>query len=145
MTDQVLCYLRFLVLNSSGAATMPGRQRRGASSPDPVFVAKTPPLVASSSPFVAVRPRFRRMHRTPSAFLLVVLALSAAGCASTSETSADKKSDQRLVQEAPLGSRIRKRTNVTPVLGASREDIERARVQQGAIQTGIFQDPSQSK
>lgn len=82
------------------------------------------------------------MHRALRLSLIVAAAsLAMTGCATTAKTDEQKNKDQRLAQEAPLGSRIRKKSNVAPVLGATRDDIERARVQQGAVATGAYQNP----
>lgn len=69
-----------------------------------------------------------------------VAAFSGSGCATSTEKIDDKKNEQKLVQDAPLGSRIRKKSSIPPVSGATRDDIERQRVQQGAIETGIQQN-----
>lgn len=80
------------------------------------------------------------MHRRLTALsLAAVVALTGAGCASRTQKPEEGDAKQ-VVQEAPLGSRIRKKSNVSPVSGATRDDIERQRIQQGAIETGVHQN-----
>jgi len=69
---------------------------------------------------------------------LLIAAGGLVGCASRTTTAGEDKAAQEseVVQEAPLGSRIRKRTKVAPVSEATRQDVENARVQQGMQQTG---------
>jgi hypothetical protein len=75
-------------------------------------------------------PRTLRALVVLSAFLVV------SGCATRTETSEQEEPKQKVAVEAPLGSRIKKRSNVAPVSGATRQDIENAKVQQGIQQTG---------
>lgn len=58
------------------------------------------------------------------------------GCVSKTETAEPDEGRSKVAGEAPLGSRIKKRTNVAPVSGATRQDIDNARVQQGIQQAG---------
>ena len=67
---------------------------------------------------------------------LLAVSGSFAGCASQTKTA--EKEDPNVLVEAPLGSRIKKKSNAAPLSGATREDIENARVMQGAQQTGEF-------
>jgi len=78
-----------------------------------------------------------RMHnRYLTIVCFLVVAGGFAGC--TSQTKTAEKDDPNVVVEAPLGSRIKKKSNAAPLTGATREDIENARVSQGARQTGEF-------
>ena len=68
---------------------------------------------------------------------LLIAAGGLAGCATRTTAAEDKVTgESEVVQEAPLGSRIRKRTKIAPVSEATRQDVENARVQQGMQQTG---------
>lgn len=68
----------------------------------------------------------------------VALTVGMAGCASGEQSAALErdKAQSRATADAPLGSRIRKKSNMAPVMGATREDLEQARVQAGAIEAG---------
>jgi hypothetical protein len=60
-------------------------------------------------------------------------------CATRTTTSGADTPGQAISENAPLGSRIKKRTGVSPVSGITREDVENAKVMQGAQQTGAAQ------
>lgn len=79
------------------------------------------------------------MHRLPACLLAAVIAIGITGCANTVDKPSEATTEKHIVQDAPLGSRIRKKTGIAPVTGATREDMERAKIQQGAIETGIYQ------
>lgn len=80
------------------------------------------------------------MQKAP---LLAVLAvtgtLGLTGCATT--TGTDAAQDNRTAETAPLGSRIKRRSDVSPILGATREDLENAKMQQNARQAGAVNNP----
>lgn len=59
------------------------------------------------------------------------------GCATQPKQAEAENPAERVAVEAPLGSRIKKRTNITPVSGANRQDIDNARVMQGQHQAGV--------
>jgi hypothetical protein len=96
------------------------------------FVAKF--LVPSHCPTrCAVMPR--NVFRV---FVAAAITAILAGCATTTDpafASADAKPAQ-----APLGSRIKRATNMAPTSGVNREEIEQAKVQSGIIRTGIAND-----
>ena len=72
-----------------------------------------------------------------TATCLLITASGLVGCASQTTTAEDKAArESEVVQEAPLGSRIKKKTKIAPVSEATRQDVENARVQQGMQQTG---------
>ena len=67
------------------------------------------------------------------------LLMATTGCATKPESAALEKKEQPAssqLAEAPLGSRIRKRSNIAPTGGTHREDIEAQRVQAGAQAVG---------
>lgn len=69
----------------------------------------------------------------------VGLLASTLGCATKPESAALERKEQPAsgqLAEAPLGSRIRKRNNVSPTGGTNREDIESQRVQAAAQAVG---------
>ncbi len=71
--------------------------------------------------------------------MAVGLLVATMGCATKSDSAATEKKEQPAggqVAEAPLGSRIRKRTNVAPTGGTNREDIEQQRTQAAAQAVG---------
>ncbi|HEY1110625.1 MAG TPA: hypothetical protein VGE76_18385 [Opitutaceae bacterium] len=73
--------------------------------------------------------------RAMAAGLLVAMT----GCVTKSESAALERKEQQAsgpLAEAPLGSRIRKRTNIAPTGGTTREDIEQQRAQAGAQAVG---------
>lgn len=68
---------------------------------------------------------------------LLIAASGLVGCDSQTTNAEDKTArESEVVQEAPLGSRIKKRTKIAPVSEANRQDVENARAQQGMQQTG---------
>lgn len=74
------------------------------------------------------------------ALLALGVLAGVAGCKTPAKTSDTK--DDTVATEAPLGSRIKKKKTANPISVTDREEIERQRVQQGAIQTGIVNNPS---
>lgn len=67
------------------------------------------------------------------------LAAGVSGCVSQPGSRALERGKEPVAAaEAPLGSRIKKRSSIAPVQGATRNDVEQARVQAGAAQTGAF-------
>lgn len=71
--------------------------------------------------------------------MAVGLTLAMAGCATKPESAAlepKEQKDSSQLAEAPLGSRIRKRTNIAPTGGTNREDLEAQRAQAGARAVG---------
>ena len=77
------------------------------------------------------------MKSLPASTILAILITSIlTGCASKPEKVEQEEEGSKVAVEAPLGSRIKKRSNVAPVSGATRQDIDNARVQQGIQQTG---------
>jgi len=68
---------------------------------------------------------------------LLVIVFALGGCATQPKQAEAPEPNERVAVEAPLGSRIKKRTNITPVSGANREDIDNARVMQGQHQAGV--------
>ena len=75
--------------------------------------------------------------QSPAALTAMTVVVLLTGCATKTETTEQKEDSSRVAAEAPLGSRIKKRTNVAPVTGATRQDIENAKVQQGIHQAGV--------
>lgn len=67
------------------------------------------------------------------------LAAAVTGCVSASASPALERGKEPVAAaDAPLGSRIKKRSSLAPVQGGTRNDVEQARVQAGAAQTGAF-------
>jgi hypothetical protein len=79
------------------------------------------------------------MSRLFSRLLIIVALAAASGCVSQPESVALAEPAD-VAAEAPLGSRIKKRSAIAPTSGVSREDIEQSRVQANAIRTGIVND-----
>ncbi len=78
------------------------------------------------------------MKRAPLTLSVSLLCLGLCGCAtSRTEEEATPSSDRLATVEAPLGSRIKRKSDIAPRIGANREDIEQTKVRQGAIQVGV--------
>ena len=76
----------------------------------------------------------------PSVFRCLVFATClslGSGCATKTATNDPQEERPKVAAEAPVGSRVKKRTNAAPVSGATRQDIENAKVQQGLHQQGV--------
>jgi hypothetical protein len=73
--------------------------------------------------------------------LMLAPALVLTGCTSTSKTAEKDTDDPTETVAAPLGSRIKRRSETNPVSQANRQQFEQERVQQGAIATGVVQSP----
>jgi Flp pilus assembly protein TadD len=69
--------------------------------------------------------------------LCPILTLLVAGCATTDQREDVARKEPAAITQAPLGSRIKKRTGASPVVGATREDLDTMKMQQGAIQQQI--------
>lgn len=80
--------------------------------------------------------------RASSLPLLLVVCCAVAGCTSRDKTAAKEKPEPTALSEAPLGSRIKRKSTVNPIDSAAREMIEQQRVQQGAIEAGMVNNPS---
>jgi hypothetical protein len=77
------------------------------------------------------------MRPNPTRLLaLLSVVMLASGCATRTETAETEEPKQKVAVEAPLGSRIKKRNEAAPVSGATRQDIENAKVLQGIQQVG---------
>lgn len=73
---------------------------------------------------------------------LLIVSLGLAGCASRTESAKKKAPDDSVAAtEAPLGSRIKRKTTVNPIDSATREMIEQQRVQQGVMEVGKVNSP----
>jgi len=72
--------------------------------------------------------------------LLLAVGCVMAGCTTRDKTAAQEQPAE--LAEAPLGSRIKRKTTVNPVDSATREMIEQQRVQQGAIEAGMVNNPA---
>lgn len=77
-------------------------------------------------------------------FLPLLLAIGCAmtGCTTRDKTDGKEKEEPAALTEAPLGSRIKRKTTVNPITSSTREMIEQQRVQQGAIEAGMVNNPS---
>lgn len=72
--------------------------------------------------------------------ILLLAALITSGCATTDSASQSHEQRNATTQvEAPLGSRIRKKTAINPVMGANRDDVETSRIQQNAEHSRAYQ------
>lgn len=80
------------------------------------------------------------MQKTALLALLALIGSAAlTGCATN--TTKETAQENQPVEEAPLGSRIKRRTNINPTAGVSREDIENGRVQDAARAVGAVTNP----
>lgn len=87
--------------------------------------------------FPHVLTRMRNQHQALSLLMLLAVSCVLTSCASPDKSAGkEEKEEPTAMTEAPLGSRIRKRTKIAPVSEATRQDVENARVQQGMQQTG---------
>jgi hypothetical protein len=82
----------------------------------------------------------RQLNR--SLCLLLAVAGGLGGCTSQPMTAEKEAEDPAVIADAPLGSRIKRRSDANPVSQANRQQFEQERVQQGAIQTGIVNKPN---
>lgn len=79
------------------------------------------------------------MRRLSFQAAIAAAMIGLAGCAADAGSAALGRDAQvSAAGEPPLGSRIRKKSGVAPLAGATREDVEQARVQAGAAQVGEF-------
>ncbi len=81
--------------------------------------------------------------KLPAPLSLALISLTCfvlGGCAARTEEKPDPATGQSRTAEAPLGSRIKRKSDIAPVLGATREDLEATKLQQGAIAVGIAND-----
>jgi len=98
------------------------------------------PLFSGRLPAISLACRLQ--IRTWSLSLLLAAACVLAGCTTRDKTAGKEKEEPADVAEAPLGSRIKRKTTVSPIDSASRQMIEQQRVQQGAIQNGMATNPA---
>lgn len=75
---------------------------------------------------------------------LLVLAVCGAvtGCTTPDKTAGQDKKEPAELTEAPLGSRIKRKTTVNPITTSTREQLEQQRAQQGAISNAMVNDPA---
>ncbi len=73
---------------------------------------------------------------------LLVVCCAVTGCTTRDNTAGKDKAEPVELTEAPLGSRIKRKSTVNPIDSASRQMIEQQRVQQGAIQNGMVTNPA---
>lgn len=73
--------------------------------------------------------------------LLLMVCCAVTGCTTRDKTAGKEKEEPAELTEAPLGSRIKRKSTVNPVDSATREMIEQQRVQQGAIEVGKVNNP----
>lgn len=76
--------------------------------------------------------------------LLTLLAVGGAltGCTTGGQTAMEGKKEPAELTEAPLGSRIKRKTTGNPITTSTREQLEQQRAQQGAISAGMVNDPT---
>ena len=74
--------------------------------------------------------------------LLLVACCAATGCTTPDKTAGKEKEEPVALGEAPLGSRIKRKTTVNPITSSTREQLEQQRVQQGAIEAGMVNNPA---
>lgn len=80
------------------------------------------------------------MCRNLFRFVPVLAVAMLAGCAGTPESAGlEREAPAPRMADAPLGSRVKRPTNIAPTSGGTRNDVEQARVQSGAIATGMAQ------
>ncbi|HEY0864578.1 MAG TPA: hypothetical protein VGD97_10780 [Lacunisphaera sp.] len=71
--------------------------------------------------------------------LLLAVGCVMAGCTTRDKTAAQEEPAE--LTEAPLGSRIKRKSTVNPIDSATREMIEQQRVQQGVMEAGKVNNP----
>jgi hypothetical protein len=87
--------------------------------------------------------RVQNRFRAVPLQVLLIVSLGLGGCATATESAKKEAPDNAVAAtEAPLGSRIKRKTTVNPINSSNREMIEQQRVQQGAIATGMVNNPS---
>jgi hypothetical protein len=74
--------------------------------------------------------------------LLLVVCCAVSGCTTRGKSAGKEKEEPTELTEAPLGSRIKRKPTVNPITSATREMIEQQRVQQGAVEAGMVNNPS---
>lgn len=72
--------------------------------------------------------------------LLLAVCCVVTGCTTRDKTA--EKEEPTALTEAPLGFRIKRKATVNPIDSATREMIEQQRVQQGAIEAGMVNNPA---
>lgn len=80
--------------------------------------------------------------RASSLSLLLVACWAMTGCITGDQTAAKEKKEPAALSEAPLGSRIKRKTTTSPTTSSTREQLEQQRAQQGAIAAGMVNDPA---
>ncbi len=79
--------------------------------------------------------------RAWSRLLLLAVCCAVTGCTSPDKTAGKEKEGPTELTEAPLGSRIKRKTTVNPITTSTREQLEQQRAQQGAIAAGMVNNP----
>ncbi len=74
--------------------------------------------------------------------LLAVAGGLLGGCTSQPKSAGKEAEEPAVIADAPLGSRIKRRSEAGPVSQANRQQFEQERAQMGAIQTGVVQNPN---
>jgi len=64
------------------------------------------------------------------------------GCTTRDKTAAKEQEEPAALTEAPLGSRIKRKSTASPITSSTREQLEQQRAQQGAISAGMVNDPT---
>jgi len=80
--------------------------------------------------------------RAWSGLLVAAVCCAATGCTTPDKTAWQDKEEPAALTEAPLGSRIKRKTTVNPVTTNTREQLEQQRAQQGAISNAMVNDPA---
>lgn len=84
----------------------------------------------------------RNQYQALSLFTLLAVSCVLTSCASPDKSAGkEDKEKPTAMTEAPLGSRIKRKSTINPVSGATREQIEQQRVMQGTIQNAVANDP----
>ncbi len=83
-------------------------------------------------------------HQIRTRFLPLLLAAGCVmtGCTTRDKTAAQEPEEPAGLAEAPLGSRIKRKSTVNPIDSATREMIEQQRVQQGVMEVGKVNNPA---
>lgn len=73
---------------------------------------------------------------------LLLVGCAMTGCTTRDNTAGKDKEESVALTEAPLGSRIKRKSTVNPIDSATREMIEQQRVQQGVMEVGKVNNPA---